>query len=277
MHDLLSESKNNIRVKASSFWSWGVPAMCLILLPVIQFEDLNRSLFLLLNALSHNFPDKFWALLSLLGNGLIVFVVLTPWIHKKPEIIWSVLIASILFLIVGQGMKNILDWPRPPAVLASGEFHLIGPALKRNAFPSGHAAQIFTLCGVFCLTTTRKWLRALLIFFASMVAFSRVAVGVHWPQDILAGALLGWVMIWLGLKLGRFSKWGWQALGQKILGAVLLCACIVAGVVYHSGYDLMAEQRLIAAIFFVWGLIEYLKIYGFDLGKRFKRIQILHR
>lgn len=272
MPEFLSESKDNIQVRAGPFWIWGVPAVCLILLAIIQLGDLDRSLFLLFNGFAHNLPDRFWASLSLLGNGLIVFVVLTPWIHKKPEFIWSVLIASILFLIFGQGMKNILDWPRPPAVLASGEFHLIGPALKRNAFPSGHAAQIFTLCGVFCLTTARKWMRILLVVFASMVAFSRVAVGVHWPQDILAGALSGWVMIWLGLKLANFSKWGWQALGQKIFGAALVCACVMAGVAYHSGYDVMAEQRLIAAIFFIWGLIEYLKIYGFDLGKRLKKV-----
>ncbi len=268
----LTKSEDKIQVKASPFWICGVPAMCLVLLLIIQIGDLNLSLFLLLNGLSNNLPDKFWALLSLLGNGLIVFVVLTPWIFKKPGLIWSVLIASILFLIFGQGMKHILDWPRPPAVLFPEEFHLIGPALKHNAFPSGHAAQIFILSGVFCLTAAKKGLRVFLLLFASMVAFSRVAVGVHWPQDIVAGALMGWVMIWLGFKLANLSRWGWKTLGQKIFGALLLCACLLAGVAYHSGYDVIVEQRLIASTFFIWGLIEYLKIYGFDLGKRLKRI-----
>jgi membrane-associated phospholipid phosphatase len=268
MYDSPSKEGDAVRVTAGAIWIWGVPGLCLILLLITGLGGLNRSLFLTLNALARHLPDGFWALLSLMGNGLIAFVVLTPWIHKKPGFIWSVVIASILFLIFGQGLKNLLDWPRPPAVLTSGEFHLIGPALKRNAFPSGHSAQIFALCGVFCLTTTKKWLRILLVAFASMVAFSRVAVGVHWPQDIAAGALLGWVMIWLGIRLANASRWGWHNLGQKILGGVLLCACFVAGLAYHSGYDVMGVQRFIAAFFFIWGFIEYLKIYGFDLGKR---------
>ncbi len=277
IHDLQARSNGVMRVSASSYWIWGLPAVGLVLLFIVHLAGLNHGLFLFLNRLSQNFPDKFWALLSLFGNGLIVFVVLTPWIHKRPGFIWSVLIASVLFLIFGHGIKNLLDWSRPPAVLATGEFHLIGPALKHNAFPSGHAAQAFMLGGVFCLTTAKKWLRGLLMVFASMVAFSRIAVGVHWPQDIVAGALMGWVMIWIGLRLSSFSKWGWQGLGQKIFGAALLCACIVAGVAYRSGYDVMTELRLIAAIFFVWGSIEYLKIYGFDIGERLKKVQSLHR
>jgi len=277
IHDKQSKPAGTIQVKASPFWIWGVPAVCLVLLLIIQLGGLNRSIFLLFNGLAHSFPDKFWALLSLIGNGLIVFVVLTPWIHKNPGFVWSVFIASILFLIFGQGMKHLLDWPRPPAVLDPDEFHIIGPALKRNAFPSGHAAQIFILGGVFCLTTAKKWLRLILVLFAAMVAFSRVAVGVHWPQDIVAGALMGWVMVWLGIQLANFTEWGWQTLGQKIIGAVLLCACVAAGMAYHSGYDVMAEQRLIAVIFFIWGLIEYLKIYGFDLGKKLRKIYSLHR
>ncbi len=271
MHDPLYTSEKRMEMKAGPFWVWTVPALCLVILLIIQSGGLNRSLFLLLNGLAHVFPDKFWALLSLLGNGLIVFVVLAPWIHKKPVLIWSVLIASILFLIFGQSMKHLLDWPRPPAMLAADKFHLIGPVLKRNAFPSGHAAQIFILCGVFGLTTARRWLRVLLVFYASLVAISRVAVGAHWPQDVVAGALLGWVLAWVGLQLAEVTRWGWQDLGQKILGTLLLCACVVAGVADHSGYDVVTEQRFIAIVFFTWGLMEYLKIFGVDVLKRLKR------
>jgi membrane-associated phospholipid phosphatase len=261
----------NAQVKAGPLWIWAVPAMCLVILLIVRLVGLNRSLFLILNGSAHFFPDKLWSILSLLGNGLIVFVVLTPWIHKKPGLIWSVLIASILFLVFGQGMKHLLDWPRPPVVLTGDEFHLIGPALKRNAFPSGHAAQIFILCGAFCLTTARRWIRVLLLLYASLVAFSRVAVGVHWPQDVVAGAFLGWVLIWVGLRMAEATRWGWQGLGQKIIGVLLLCACVVAITVHHSGYDVMTEQRIIASVFFIWGLMEFLKIYGVDVLKRLKR------
>ena len=168
----------------------------------------------------------------------------------------------ILFTIFGQTAKHVLQIPRPPQVLAPNEVHLIGPDWGANAFPSGHASMIFNLAGVFAMTTSRKWLRILLIVAAAFIAFTRVAVGVHWPLDVLAGAALGWIAVWLGLKIAQQTPWGYGRLAQMILGAILLIACVVLFFLDYTGHaDIMREQRIFALVFFIIGFIQYRKVY----------------
>ena len=179
---------------------------------------MDRELFFAINGFAYNFEDKLWAVLTNLSDGLYSFVLLLPFIYKKPQYIWSVLLATILFSIFGQAAKHVLQVPRPPQVLAPNEIHLIGPDWGTNAFPSGHASMIFNLAGVFVLTTSKKWLRIILIVAASIIAFTRVAVGVHWPLDVVAGAALGWITVWLGLKIAQRTPWGWGRYGPENIG-----------------------------------------------------------
>jgi len=213
----------------------------------------------------------FWVVLTIFADGLVSFIILLPWIKRKPQLIWAVLLAAILFTIFGQGIKRVVDVARPPQILSSDVFHLIGPDWGQHAFPSGHAAMIFMLAGAFVFTISRTWLRWLLIVLASLIALSRVVVGVHWPLDVLAGATIGWLGVWIGLLLSKYSSWGWGRIGQKILGAILLVACVVLFFVDYTGYQgIMGLQRMIAVVFFTVGVNEYMKIYGFNFKERLK-------
>jgi membrane-associated phospholipid phosphatase len=243
-----------------------------VFLGVIWVGGLNRPLFFAINGFAARFPDKLWALITFFSDGLVSFVILFPLIHRKPQYIWSVLIAALLFTLVGQGLKNVLDVPRPPKVLDPQDFNLIGPDWGHNSFPSGHASMIFNLVGVFAMTTKQTWRRWALILAGIVIAFSRTAVGVHWPLDVVAGALLGWLTVWIGLLLTPLTPWGWQRIGQKILGAILLAACGTLFFVDYTGFsDIVTEQRLIAAVFFLVGTWQYLKVFGVDIGRVFSR------
>jgi membrane-associated phospholipid phosphatase len=229
---------------------------------IIYFGNLNRELFFAINGFAYQFQDKLWAILTNLSDGLYSFVLLLPFIHKKPQYIWAVLLATILFTIFGQAAKHILQVPRPPQILAPNEVNLIGPDWGTNAFPSGHASMIFNIAGVIALTTAKKWLRLLLISAAAIIALTRVAVGVHWPLDVAAGAALGWLTVWLGLKLAQKTPWGWGRWSQRIMGAILLIACGMLFFLDYTGHtNIMREQRIFALGFFVMGLLEYLKIF----------------
>jgi hypothetical protein len=55
------------------------------------------------------------------------------------------------------------------------------------------------------------------------------------------------------------------------LGALLVVVCVVAGVANHTGHeDVMIEQRLIALVFFVWGAVEYARVFRPDMFKSSK-------
>lgn len=69
-----------------------------------------------------------------------------------------------------------------------------------RSFPSSHAANGFALATVAAPTIARGWL---LFPLAGAVALSRVVLGVHYPSDVAAGALLGLALGWVGRRVLR--------------------------------------------------------------------------
>jgi membrane-associated phospholipid phosphatase len=85
--------------------------------------------------------------------------------------------------------------------------HLLVPCGGGYSFPSSHASNHFSI-GVFIAVTLsqhRKWVAWAAIFWAFLVAYSQVYVGVHFPFDVLGGGMLG---AGIGLGIGKlFLRW----------------------------------------------------------------------
>lgn len=69
-----------------------------------------------------------------------------------------------------------------------------------HSFPSGHAARAF-LIAVLAAALAPLWLGILLWIWAPLVSLARVAMGVHYLSDVIAGALLGIVVALIGLQI----------------------------------------------------------------------------
>ncbi len=112
--------------------------------------------------------------------------------------------------------------PRPEAV------RLLVPTPNFPSFPSGHAAAAFATAAVLSLTYRRWW--GLALAGASLIAVSRVYLGVHYPSDSLAGAMLGAGVgaASYGLIVTRRpgqSAWGWLVWPQAaVMGVMTLMA-----------------------------------------------------
>ena len=104
-----------------------------------------------------------------------------PWL-------WTRVGAAILFAeSISGALKPAIERDRPPVSRPVPEPLLETPSTF--SFPSGHATVSFACATVLALAVPR--LRMPLYALATLIAFSRVYVGVHYPFDVLAGAVLG--------------------------------------------------------------------------------------
>ncbi|WP_408955384.1 phosphatase PAP2 family protein [Natroniella sp. ANB-PHB2] len=100
---------------------------------------------------------------------------------------WQVLIALVSSGVVVQIIKTLVDRNRPYKVLK--EVNIINPPFCMRSFPSGHTTAIFSVAIVFGINFPS--LSLLFRMIAGLVGFSRAYIGVHYPSDILTGALIG--------------------------------------------------------------------------------------
>ncbi len=115
-------------------------------------------------------------------------------------------VLALLIALLGWGIalfiKTVVATPRPFEVLPD-----IAPLFTPHdagAFPSAHAAFMFALAGGVAVFAPR-W--SLLFFIvAAATALARVAAGVHWPLDVLAGALIGTLTAWWCVHRARSAR-----------------------------------------------------------------------
>lgn len=141
-----------------------------------------------LQSLRSPFWDRFFQVVSVVGTDLFYLVVLVVWylgVSKKEGIYLSLVLFASLFL--NFAIKTLVAIPRPylhPLVQALSE-------AEGFSFPSGHAQSTATFFFSLALLYRKKALWLLALVMIGLVSFSRVYLGLHYLEDVLAGALLG--------------------------------------------------------------------------------------
>lgn len=203
-------------------WVYTPLLIILVLFIFVVVTGTNTTYFLVLNGLSTYTGDSLWAHLTVLGDMVITLTLLLAFAGRKPALLWSGVIAALLAVAWAQGLKGPVDQLRPPAVLPADMLHIIGPALQKHSFPSGHTTTIFALAGVLCMHFRNPGWRGLFILIAVLVGISRASVGVHWPLDILAGAFGGWLSGVMGAALATIFPWGTSKHGEKMVAVLFM-------------------------------------------------------
>ncbi|MCL2589824.1 MAG: phosphatase PAP2 family protein [Betaproteobacteria bacterium] len=197
---------------------------CILCAGIVLATGTNKDGFLAGNAAAQWLPPFFWAGVTNLGNTSGAFCLIAPTLARWPRCAAAALLTAPFGALYTHLIKRLADLPRPAKVLPLETFQIIDSQLSWYSFPSGHSLTAFALAGilVFC---TRRWLAWFALPVAMLVAFSRIAVGAHWPLDLLAGAAGGWATAALGCTFS--ARWRfWENLhGQRILaGMMFLCA-----------------------------------------------------
>lgn len=167
-------------------------------------KQADAGLFLWLNGHHSVLFDKLMYFVSGKWEWIPLYAVILGFIiyRFRWKAIW-VLLAVALMITFSDQLSNLLKSTvmrsRPCRDPEIGHLvHLVNDYCGgAYGFVSAHAANSFALATFISLLYRRRWVTTALLCWAFLVSYSRVYLGVHYPGDILCGALLGASLAWV--------------------------------------------------------------------------------
>jgi undecaprenyl-diphosphatase len=140
-------------------------------------------------------------LMSRLGDGVFWYTMLLGILVVQGKSAWlpvfHIMTTGLAGTLVYKWLKGKTLRPRPYQVLQ--DVWLTGKPLDYFSFPSGHTLHALIFTGM--TLAYFPSLAVLVIPFTMMVALSRVVLGLHYPSDVLAGAVIGMMMSIISINI----------------------------------------------------------------------------
>ena len=166
----------------------------------------DTDLFLLLNNLGNETWDGMWLFITNKFSSIPLYLVLLYPVYKNLGLkgLLVIMVCTTLMITMTDQLsyfvKHTLKRPRP-----CGEEDLrslmrfVADRCGRYGYFSGHAVSSMATAVFIGLTLKHKYhyLSFILLFWAFMIGFSRIYVGVHYPLDVLTGMIVGGLFGWL--------------------------------------------------------------------------------
>jgi undecaprenyl-diphosphatase len=146
-------------------------------------------------------PRRVFQIASKLGDGIVWYVVILslPVLYGAPAVKPAVVmtLTSFLGIALYKLLKRVFVRERP--FITHSSIALAGAPLDRYSFPSGHTLHAVSF--TWQVAAHFPELAWVLVPLAALIAGSRVVLGLHYPTDVLVGALIGASLAELGLSV----------------------------------------------------------------------------
>ena len=217
---------------------WLLPGVLLVLAAPLWLHTFEPATFIAINHLCAPIAAPVWTGLSLLGNGWGILGVTAPLLVYSPRLLWAWLCAAPFAILFARLGKGLIESPRPAAVVDNAQMRVVGELLHNVSMPSGHTLTAFAVAsGIYFALPLKGRARYLWLFLlAAGTGLSRIAVGAHWPGDVLVGMSLGLLAGMLGSRL--LARMGTQHVRPRSWSLRLIAMLLVATV-----YTLVTEVQ----------------------------------
>lgn len=175
-----------------------------------MIEELDRQLLLILNSANTPFWDDVMFFLSMKLVWVPLYLAILVYLSREYRHSFLLLVLCLIISVVladqlSNLIKDLTSRPRPSHETSiQGLVHTVnGYTGGAFGFVSSHAANSFNVAMFSLLLIRRKWYTAFIIIWAATVSYSRIYLGVHYPGDVLCGAILGMLTGWGSYSLFR--------------------------------------------------------------------------
>ena len=188
--------------------------------------------------------------ITILGEEtLIILLVVALWFAYDKRLAKKLFFVTICSTGLNGVVKNIAQVPRP---FDKG----ITPVRQQTAtgfsFPSGHTQNFATVSTLCAIQYKKKWLTTTVAILITLVAFSRLYLGVHYPSDVIVGSAFGVGMAFFGSYMFEHAK------NEKKLYLTVLAVFVP----FVIGFLITANERF-ADFFKVFGMMCGLTLVAF--------------
>ena len=143
-----------------------------------------------IQSIANPFLDVLFQLITILGEQTIIVVIMVSIYWSYDKVLGEYIVySSLTGVLVNNSIKDIFKMQRP--IGEDGIRSLRVETATGYSFPSGHTQQATTFYGTLFMYTKKKWLYILSIIVITLVGFSRMYLGVHYPKDVLFGVVFG--------------------------------------------------------------------------------------
>ena len=154
--------------------------------------QMDGQLLVAIQGLHMSWLDPIVSLYTKLGDAGIFWIVLSlAMLVYKPTrkagalalcaMVLGLLVTNLTIKPLVERARPWLDWPIVPLVTEKDP----------NSFPSGHTCAAFAAGMIWMRTLPWRWGRIAAVVLAALMGLSRLYVGVHYPTDVLVGAIIG--------------------------------------------------------------------------------------